>query len=202
MGRWIGTYLPVADAENRVTRVATLVAEVTDRRNLEVSLSYIVGNLLHVSAALKSEVQFHAATGRWSDERGDLLPRSIDLIDHCIGHTRNIADATRRCLSPNNSAVQLGCDGSVGVPNSNGNEVNAAAERPPHGEQVLRTLSQRECEALKLLADCKSNKEIAGQMNISVRTAETYRARIMMKLELRSIGHLVRYAVRHNIIEA
>jgi DNA-binding CsgD family transcriptional regulator len=55
---------------------------------------------------------------------------------------------------------------------------------------------------LKLLVDCKSNKEIAGQMNISVRTAETYRARIMIKLELHSIGHLVRYAVRNNIIEA
>jgi DNA-binding NarL/FixJ family response regulator len=77
-----------------------------------------------------------------------------------------------------------------------------AEVRAPHGEQSLRSLSQRECEVLKLLVDCKSNKEIAGQMNISVRTAETYRARIMIKLELHSIGHLVRYAVRNNIIEA
>ena len=202
MGRWIGTYLPVADAENRVTRVVTLVAEVTERRNLEQSLSHVVGNLLHVSAALKAEVQFHSATGRWSDERADLLPRSIELIDHCIGHTRNIAEATRRCLSPNKSAVPLGCDETVGVPNFNGNELSEAEGHRPHDVPVLRSLSLRECEVLKLLADCKSNKEIAGQMHISVRTAETYRARIMMKLDLRSIGHLVRYAVRNNIIEA
>jgi len=39
-------------------------------------------------------------------------------------------------------------------------------------------------------------------MKISVRTAETYRARVMMKLELRSIGHLIRFAVRNNIIKA
>lgn len=201
-GRWIGSYLPVPDAENRVTRVVALVAELTDCQSLEVSLSYMVGNLLHASAALKTELQFNAATGQWSNERGGLLPRAIELIDHCIGHTRNIADTTRRCLSLNTSPLQLGCAEIVGVPKTTGNGLSNAEVRSPHGEQGLRTLSQRECEVLKLLADCKSNKEIAGQMNISVRTAETYRARIMMKLELRSIGHLVRYAVRNNIIEA
>jgi hypothetical protein len=87
MGRWIGSYLPVPDGENRVTRVVALVAELTDCQNLEVSLSHMLGNLLHASAALKTELQFHAATGRWSDERGGLLPKAIELIDHCIGHT-------------------------------------------------------------------------------------------------------------------
>lgn len=67
--------------------------------------------------------------------------------------------------------------------------------------QWRRMLSPREHEVLRLLADCKTNKEIAGEMNISVRTADTYRARVMMKLELRSIGHLIRFAVRNNIIE-
>ena len=78
------------------------------------------------------------------------------------------------------------------------------ADRSVHGggEQWRQMLSQREHEVLKLLADCKSNKDIAGEMNISVRTAETYRARVMMKLQLRSIGHLIRFAVRNNIIKA
>jgi DNA-binding CsgD family transcriptional regulator len=62
-------------------------------------------------------------------------------------------------------------------------------------------LSRRESEALKLLADCKSNKDIANEMNISVRTAETYRTRVMMKLRLPSIGHLIRFAARNNIIK-
>jgi DNA-binding CsgD family transcriptional regulator len=69
-------------------------------------------------------------------------------------------------------------------------------------EHCRQRLSQRESEVLKLLADCKSNKDIAREMNISVRTAETYRARVMMKLELPSIGHLIRFAVRNNIIKA
>jgi DNA-binding NarL/FixJ family response regulator len=70
------------------------------------------------------------------------------------------------------------------------------------GEQWRRMLSEREHQVLKLLADCKSNKDIAGEMNISVRTAETYRARVMMKLQVRSIGHLIRFAVRNDIIKA
>jgi DNA-binding NarL/FixJ family response regulator len=70
------------------------------------------------------------------------------------------------------------------------------------GEEWRRILSQREHEVLKLLADCKSNKDVASELNISVRTAETYQARVMMKLELRSIGHLIRFAVRNNIIKA
>jgi DNA-binding NarL/FixJ family response regulator len=70
------------------------------------------------------------------------------------------------------------------------------------GKDWRRKLSRRESEVLRLLADCKSNKDIANEMNISVRTAETYRARVMMKLELPSIGHLIRFAVRNNIIKA
>jgi FixJ family two-component response regulator len=40
---------------------------------------------------------------------------------------------------------------------------------------------------------------MANELNIVVRTVETHRARVMMKLELRSIGHLIRFAVRNNI---
>jgi two-component system, NarL family, response regulator NreC len=52
-----------------------------------------------------------------------------------------------------------------------------------------------------LLAEGKSNKEVASALNISVKTAETHRSRIMAKLQLRSIGELVRYAVRNRIVE-
>jgi DNA-binding CsgD family transcriptional regulator len=54
---------------------------------------------------------------------------------------------------------------------------------------------------VQLLAEGKSNKEVAYALNISVKTAETHRSRIMAKLGLRSIGELVRYAVRNGIVE-
>jgi two-component system, NarL family, response regulator NreC len=63
-------------------------------------------------------------------------------------------------------------------------------------------LSAREREIVQLLAEGKSNKEVADALGISVRTAETHRASILRKLSLDSIAGLVRYAIRNKIIEA
>lgn len=62
-------------------------------------------------------------------------------------------------------------------------------------------ISPREREIVQLLAEGKSNKEIAGVLHISSRTVETHRANIMLKLGLHSMSELVRYAVRNHIIE-
>jgi DNA-binding CsgD family transcriptional regulator len=62
--------------------------------------------------------------------------------------------------------------------------------------------SRRERQVLNLLAAGKSNKEIGAILEISTRTVETYRARLMNKLKLHSTAELVRYAVRNKIIEA
>ena len=53
---------------------------------------------------------------------------------------------------------------------------------------------------LRLLAQWKSNKEVAGALGISVKTVETHRAKIMRNLRLASFSELVRYAVRHGVI--
>lgn len=63
-------------------------------------------------------------------------------------------------------------------------------------------LTPREREIVQLLAEGKSNKEVAGYLGISVKTAETHRANIMLKLDFHSITELVRYAVRNKIIQS
>lgn len=74
--------------------------------------------------------------------------------------------------------------------------------RAENGDDSLRLpLTAREREIVQLLAEGKSNKEVANALNISVKTAETHRSRIMAKLGLRSIGELVRFAVRNGIVE-
>jgi len=60
----------------------------------------------------------------------------------------------------------------------------------------------REREIIQLLSEGNSNKEVAVALGISVKTAETHRASVMRKLGLHSIGELVRYAIRNNIIQA
>jgi DNA-binding NarL/FixJ family response regulator len=62
-------------------------------------------------------------------------------------------------------------------------------------------LTSREREVLQLLAEGKTNKEIAGVLNLSVYTVEAHRGRILEKLNLHSIGELVRFAVRNGLIE-
>lgn len=68
-------------------------------------------------------------------------------------------------------------------------------------ERPARRLTPREREILQLLAEGKSNKEIATYLNISVKTAETHRANIMLKMNFHSVTELVRYAVKNKIIQ-
>jgi DNA-binding NarL/FixJ family response regulator len=69
------------------------------------------------------------------------------------------------------------------------------------GETAPGGLSPREREVVQLLADGKSNKEVATALGISVKTAETHRAAIMRKLGFSAFSELVRYAVRNHIVQ-
>lgn len=62
-------------------------------------------------------------------------------------------------------------------------------------------LSGREREILQLLAENKSNKDIAKALGISVRTVETHRRSVMQKLDANSIVELVHYAIRNGIVQ-
>lgn len=63
-------------------------------------------------------------------------------------------------------------------------------------------LTPREREIVRLLAEGKSNKEIASALGISIRTGETHRAAVMRKLRLNSLAGVVRYAIRNGIIDS
>jgi two-component system, NarL family, response regulator NreC len=62
------------------------------------------------------------------------------------------------------------------------------------------TLSDREREVFQLVAEGKSNKEIADLLCVSVSTVETHRAHVMTKLDLHSTADMVRYAVRKGVV--
>jgi DNA-binding NarL/FixJ family response regulator len=64
-----------------------------------------------------------------------------------------------------------------------------------------RPLSDRERQVLQLVAEGKTTKEIAVILGISVNTAESHRSNMMEKLGIHDTAGLVRYALRHGIIE-
>ncbi len=67
--------------------------------------------------------------------------------------------------------------------------------RPAEGAQGVIDLSQRETDVLRLTASGYSNKSVASELGIGVKSAETYKARAMEKLGLRTRVELVRYAL-------
>jgi DNA-binding NarL/FixJ family response regulator len=69
------------------------------------------------------------------------------------------------------------------------------------GAPERRVLTPREREIVQLLAEGKTNKEVATALGITVKTAETHRSNIFRKLDLHSIPQLVRYAIRNHVIE-
>jgi len=67
-------------------------------------------------------------------------------------------------------------------------------------EDSYELLSPREREILQLVAEGKSNKDVANMLNLSVYTVETHRGNILQKLNLHSVPELILYAVRKGVI--
>jgi len=70
-----------------------------------------------------------------------------------------------------------------------------------HVTDPLDLLTSREREILQMLAEGKTNKEIATALDLSVYTVDAHRGRVMEKLNVHSIGELVRFAVRNGLID-
>jgi two-component system response regulator NreC len=68
-------------------------------------------------------------------------------------------------------------------------------------ETRQKSLSDREMEVFKLFAEGFSNREIAEQLFISVRTVETHKNNIMKKINMKTTVDLVKFAIKNNIIE-
>ena len=68
-----------------------------------------------------------------------------------------------------------------------------------HGEQP--ELTPREQEVVKLIAEAHTNREIAAILHLSEKTVESHRANVLQKLGMRDRVELVRYAIRHGLVE-
>jgi DNA-binding NarL/FixJ family response regulator len=76
--------------------------------------------------------------------------------------------------------------------------VDASLGKAPPSVELL---TPREREVLQLVCEGSTSKEVAATLGVSVRTAESHRARIMQKLDIHEIAGLVRYAIRHGLVE-
>ena len=65
----------------------------------------------------------------------------------------------------------------------------------------LDSLSMRELQVLRRLAMGHTNREIAHAYSLSIKTVDTYRARLLKKLDLRNNAELIRFAIQNSLIE-
>jgi len=123
----------------------------------------------------------------------------------CLGHTARKESRVTRKIAVNNSAetnqalAEDGCEGEdLREPSylSNNTQSLASSFSPNRNAP-----SKRECEVVRQMAEGKSNKETAPFMNISVRTVETYRSRIIWKLDIHSAAHFIRYAMQNKLAD-
>jgi two-component system, NarL family, invasion response regulator UvrY len=75
-------------------------------------------------------------------------------------------------------------------------ELEIYVERPSH-----ETLSDREYQVMCMSAMGKTLKEIAQELSLSIQTVSTYRTRILEKMDMTSIAEVIRYAVKHGLVE-
>lgn len=68
--------------------------------------------------------------------------------------------------------------------------------------KTLEDLSPRQREVLQLIAEGRSTKEIASDLNLGVKTVETHRAQLMERLDIYDVASLVRFAIRAGLIQA
>src|ERR1700676_1187759 len=123
-----------------------------------------------------------------SKVREELLESAINLIREAI-----------RSSDPENDSPRLTrpADKQNLLPfiPSNGRETGSGSKHQD-GD-----LTVRETEVVVLLANSKRNKEIAEILGIGVKTVETYRSRLMLKLDIHSVAQLVIYAIRRGLVK-
>jgi DNA-binding NarL/FixJ family response regulator len=118
--------------------------------------------------------------------RGYLL--KSDLTD-CLAKAVKAVSDGKRFLTPKVSEIVL--EGFL-----------KTRSKHQQGERAGARITPREIEIVQLLAEGKTNKEIAAALGITVRTVETHRSKIMLKLGLHSLTQLIHYAIRHKIVSA
>ena len=204
--RWHVNLYPIKDAFGRIRLVAATFSEVTKRSSVELHLSRLTDKFRADST--EEPFIFGEEFAELSARTLDLVQRSVDLLKSSTSLRRYVSETrietgleSVELFLERTRALELLSHPDFSAIGS-GPEMSAQPGLPTGNELPASCPSPRERQILHLLADGKSNKEIAVVLEISARTVECYRARIMIKLDLHSTAALVRYAIRNNIVDA
>jgi PAS domain S-box-containing protein len=180
VGHWIHNYFAIRNATGKVNRVGAIVLEITDQIKLQQSLCRISKSLFQnlLLSAHDSDALLR-----------DVLQKSLGQIPRsraCRDRYAVMSLSNQMPVFPRQSALE-----ALQVYSESGASAKAGAV----------TLTPREREVVKLLVQGTGNKETAAILGITVKTVETHRAKIMLKLGLHSTRELVRYAIHNKMLD-
>jgi len=195
IGHWMLTYQPLRDASRKKPSVCAHVVEITEEVKAQCALGGLIQGLQHAKSSIAGK---RGSFGEPSH------PDSLALLESCLSQAQLISQilgahvATANRVAGNRSSAA----GDSHRPSMPGDSELLAphpyAQAP--GESATLPLTVREEDVIRLLSCGKTNKEVAAAIGISVRTVEAHRAKIMLKLRVRSLAELLLYAVRHRLV--
>jgi RNA polymerase sigma factor (sigma-70 family) len=98
-------------------------------------------------------------------------------------------------------AIETVMRGKTYVSTETAQEGLLATEQAAREQRLLDKLTPRQRQILVLIAEGKSTKQIAGELNISVKTVESHRAQVTERLNIHDVAGLVRFAIKTNLIK-
>jgi DNA-binding CsgD family transcriptional regulator len=136
---------------------------------------------------------------------GNVAPRIAPAFEHVFATGLPLSNYKLTGQLPARREIAQWVEDYYPIREKSGKVVQVGAivvEVPPTdgSDHALHRLTPRERQVVRFLAEGKSSKEMADILEISVRTVETYRARMMLKLDLHSTAEVARFAVRNNMI--
>ena len=205
--RWVMNFYPITDESGQVRLVATTFCEVTRGRRVELKLSRL---------REKFQCRVLQQPNHLEEEFSNVSARTFDIVNRSLALLKNSMSLRFYTSETQLEAALVGhalymtgnrvAEPAVppNAPYTDHDDLgrHSPLDEPNQTDVLAGCPSLRERQVLRFLADGKSNKEIGFLLEISTRTVECYRARIMNKLDLHSTAALVRYAIRHHIIEA
>jgi DNA-binding CsgD family transcriptional regulator len=204
--RWLVNFYPIKDESGIIRLVALLFFEITKKSSAEQRLCQLIDKLIVNGSRVPSIGGEELA--ELSTRSLELVKRSLELIKCSMTLRSDVSESRIEAGLMRLASFLTLARGQQSTlpagPLQGRNERGLGREHgsPETGNRGARGPSARERQVVGLLAEGKSNKEMAAILEISTRTVEAYRARVMAKLKLHSVAELVRYAVRNNLTQA
>ena len=185
VNHWLFNLLPIEDHVDGRPQVAAVAVETSHQKRIEHYFLTLMADMSWIREQISKEplAQQNPRDYLPPIEKTDLLGAVSKEVRHFSSMLQGEASSSKRELEISGHSAVAGQSASSSL------EV-----------RKLATLSPREREVLCLVASSKGSKEIATLLNIEAKTVDTYRTRLMLKLDLHSTSDVVLYAVRNRLV--